>query len=362
MKCLIIAFHPRSMSHYVNAYEASMKAAGIPYDVVFWDRFSNGDLDKIDNEFTLHRICTLGGNKVKKIPAFIYFRNKLKYIIENDSYDKIVVLNTMPGILLSDILLKKYRNKYILDIRDYTYEKFRFYKYRVERLIDNSFFTAISSEGFKEFLGNSSKLVTNHNISNIEHLQNNKDAKGYESLKRKVYNIGFLGVVRYERENLKLITAFKNSDVLKFYYIGRMYPECKLREFCENNSVTNVAFKPEFSNEEKPELYKNIDMINAVYGSNSIEVTTALPNKLYDALIFKKPMLVSKNTYLSSIVDAYNLGVSIDIDNDNIKDVILNYINSDYSQEFFSGTEKFLKKVLLDQEIYKKRIDEFIRL
>ena len=108
--------------------------------------------------------------------------------------------------------------------------------------------------------------------------------------------------------------------------------------------------------------YKNIDMINDVYGSNSIEVTTALPNKLYDALIFKKPMLVSKNTYLSSIVDAYNLGVSINIDTDNIKDVILNYINHYNRQEFFSGTEKFLRKVLLDQEIYKKRIDEFIRL
>ena len=162
MKCLIIAFHPRSMTHYVNAYETAMKEAGVLYDVLFWDRFSNGDLDKINNEFTLHRVCTLGGNKVRKIPAFIYFRNKLKHIIENDSYDKIVVLNTMPGVLLSDILLKKYRNKYILDIRDYTYEKFRFYKYRVERLIDKSFFTAISSEGFKEFLGNSSKLVTNH--------------------------------------------------------------------------------------------------------------------------------------------------------------------------------------------------------
>lgn len=81
MKCLIIAFHPRSMSHYVNAYEASMKAAGIPYDVVFWDRFSNGDLDKIDNEFTLHRICTLGGNKVKKYPLLFIFEINLNILL-----------------------------------------------------------------------------------------------------------------------------------------------------------------------------------------------------------------------------------------------------------------------------------------
>lgn len=74
----------------------------------------------------------------------------------------------MPGFLLHDILLSKYSNNYILDIRDYTYEKYGFYLRIIHKLINNSSFTAISSRGFKKFLGESDKLVVNHNISNLE--------------------------------------------------------------------------------------------------------------------------------------------------------------------------------------------------
>ena len=48
-------------------------------------------------------------------------------------------------------------------------------------------------------------------------------------------------------------------------------------------------FKGEFKNEDKPEIYREIDFINAIYGNKSLEVTTALPNRLYDGILFKKP-------------------------------------------------------------------------
>lgn len=81
----------------------------------------------------------------------IYFRKTLKQIIEKGKYDRIVILNTLPGILLSDILLEKFESRYILDIRDYTYEKYGFYRNRVNQLIDHSFISTISSMGFYHF-------------------------------------------------------------------------------------------------------------------------------------------------------------------------------------------------------------------
>ena len=362
MKCLIIAFHPRPMTHYITAYENTLKKWNKPYDVVLWDRFSNSDLEKHDNEYILHRICTLGGSKIKKIPAFLYFRKQLKCIISDNCYDKIIVLNTMPGILLSDVLLTKYRGKYILDIRDYTYEKYFFYKKRVKRLIQESFFTAISSEGFKSFLGESKKLIINHNISNIgegmdESIDEINSKKGCYKQR---YTIGFLGVIRYEKENIKLINSFKDSDRFHFFYAGKMYPDCTIKEYCRIHGLKNVEFAPEFSNEDKPWLYKDIDIINAIYGNKMLEVKTALPNKLYDAVVFKKPILVSSGTYLSDVVEKYGLGISVDVDKDSVKEKLLKYLNDYDHKQFYLNAERFLRIVMAEQNEYIKKIETFV--
>ena len=171
MKFLIIAFHPRSMTPYAKQYEDAILKAGYNYDILFWDRFSNAPLEKKNNEFIFHRICTLGGNRLKKVYPFYLFRKTLTRIIANGKYDKIVILNTMPGFLLHDILLNQYKDRFILDIRDYTYEKFSFYLNTVHQLIRNSYFTTISSRGYKLFLGDNDKIIVNHNISNLEQLE-----------------------------------------------------------------------------------------------------------------------------------------------------------------------------------------------
>ena len=237
MKVLIAAFHPRTMTPYSKLYEDTIKGNGNDYDIVFWDRFSNAPLERSGNEFIIHRICTLGGKKYKKIPAFFYYRNTLKEIIRRGRYDRIIILNTMPGFLLSDVLLNQYKGHFVLDIRDYTYEKYSFYKNRVMKLINNSAFSTISSAGFLRFLEDSPKLMINHNISNLSGDFQAEPLKGKEKI-----TIGFIGVIRYEDINRGLINQLKNDLKFHFKYIGRVYPECHLKEYCEKEHFSNVSF------------------------------------------------------------------------------------------------------------------------
>ena len=291
MKFLIVAFHPRSMTPYAKQYEDAIMKAGQDYDILFWDRFSNAPLEKKENEFIFHRICTLGGNRLKKIYPFYLFRSTLKQIIKNGQYDKIIILNTMPGFLLHDILLDKYDNKFILDIRDYTYEKYSFYLNTVHKLIDHSYFTTISSQGFKRFLGENDKLVINHNISNLDEIVSTPTLR---KEKEKI-NVGFVGAVRYFSENATLLQDLKDT---KYHLIfnGREAADCHLEEFCQDEKISNVEFSGAFQNEEKPYLYQRIDIINSLYGNMKIEVQSSLPNRLYDALIFKKPIIATEQT------------------------------------------------------------------
>ena len=111
-----------------------------------------------------------------------------------------------------------------------------------------------------------------------------------------------------------------------------------------------------FNNSEKPSLYKQIDFVNAVYGYDTLITTTALPNKLYDCAIFKKPIIVSANTYLAEIVQRYDLGFAFDHKNDNLLDVLNDYLRRFDENTFKKGCDKFLRDVKKEQDNTINRI------
>lgn len=359
MKFLIVAFHPRSMTPYAQQYEDIIKKNGHDYDILFWDRFSNGCLEKKKNQFIFHRICTLGGNRLKKIYPFYLFRKTIKTIIKEGNYDKIIILNTMPGFLLHDILIKEYPNNYILDIRDYTYEKYKFYLHIVHDLIEHSFFTAISSRGFKKFLGESEKFVVNHNISNLEDVCKEPTL----DKKKAQVTIGFVGAIRYFEENAALIRSINMLKSIELLYVGRQLTDCHLDDYCKENGYTKVKFKGKFINAEKPSIYKNIDIINSLYGNQSMEVRVALPNRLYDALIFKKPILATQGTYLAQVVSENDIGLVVDDSKtytiEQYQNKLLNYIASFDPKKFVENANKLLSSVKREQDDFHKRISEF---
>lgn len=355
MRFLIIAFHSRNMTPYSKAYEQAIKDANCDYDILFWDRFTNAPLEKRGNEYIFHRICTLGGNRIKKIWPFYLFRKQVISIIKKSAYDKIIVLNTMPGFLIiHDVLLEKYKNKFILDIRDYTYEKYRFYYQTVRKLIESSYFTAISSPGFRKFLKDSPKLVINHNIGNCK-----SQHEIAENLKKEKIVIGFIGLVRFFDVNQRLIDSLANNPRFQLRYIGEEAKGCNLRAYCDRKKYNNVIFWGKFQNNDKNKLYEGVDIINSVYGNATLEVQTALPNRLYDCLLLKKPILVTNNTYLAKIVKQYGVGLILD-PNDSYADKIAEYVEQFNPQEFNDNATQLLEVVEREQCCYYSRIKDFI--
>lgn len=357
-KALIVAFHPRTMTPYSQLYEETAVTQGYTYDIVFWDRFKNAELERNGNEYIIHRICTLGGSKFKKIPAMYYFRKTVKQIIDRGAYDRIVILNTLPGVLLSDVLLQNYRGRYILDIRDYTYEKYGFYRNRVNHLIDESFISTVSSQGFYRFLKRekSAKVFQNHNISNV--LQKISEIPDFKE--KAQIRIGFVGAVRYERENAQLIEAFANDERFIVSYYGRFNEGCHLDIYCDRKKIQNVEFHGAFNNEEKPVIYKKIDIINSLYGNDTYDVLFLLPNRLYDSALFKKPIIVSSGTYLTEMVKKYGLGIVAD-NYTELKNKLLQYVDNFDSKKFNENCNRLLADVERDQCILQEQLRKFFK-
>lgn len=157
------------------------------------------------------------------------FKQQIEKVLRKEQYTHLIVLTTLPGVLIHKILLKQYADKYILDIRDYSYEKYSWYKKIVEKLIASSYFTAISSNGFKRFLPQSDKIITCHNIgSDFPEEKEVVDLKNKEKI-----TIGFVGGIRYFEENCKLINIFANNPKYSLAYVGRKNLDCDLEAYCE---------------------------------------------------------------------------------------------------------------------------------
>ena len=353
--CIIISMFSKTETPYANYYMDSLKKHGKSFDIVYFDRYLN-QKKELSNELVFSKYCPTGGNKLKKIVTMIKYFLYINKVASHKKYKRIIVLTTVPGIMLYRKLTKNFCGKYILDIRDYTYEKISIYRLMEKKLIQSSYMTVLSSRGFKKFLPKSDKYVISHNISNQyrKYLQESTDEK------KEKKKIGFVGSIRYYDENKRLIDLFSNNKKYQLDYYGTTTNDCELESYVKKTGINNVFFHGAFNNDDKPKIYKNIDIINSIYGIKGLETTTAVPNRFYDAAIYKKPIIVSKGTYLEKLVQKYNLGIAVDIYSNNIFDIIERFIESFDRKNFNLGCMKLLNDVEKDLLKYEECLEYFI--
>lgn len=353
MKVCIVAHVERTYLPYMNRYIKFFEDNNIDFDIICWQR-EDTKTEARSNEYNYFEPAQY--DAIGKIMAYQRYAKFVKDTIRKNKYDKIVVLTTVMAVSICRFLTKEYKGKYLFDIRDYTFEKFLPYKRIVDNLIKKSGLTTISSKGFMDFLDPSEKIVINHNMNF------NKTVETPAPLKNKqVINVGFVGQVRYYDENVELIKQLKNTFKYQLWYIGKPTADCDLEGYCAQNEITNVSFIGKYNNEQKPELYKSIDMVNSIYGDDSLEVTTALPNRLYEACLFKKPIISSKKTFLGEVIHQYKLGLVVDVEKDNVLSILDEYIENFNEEEFLKGCNQFIEDVKRDDDILFERLNEFIK-
>lgn len=352
MKVCIIGHTERNYLPYMEKYVRFFEENGVDYTIVCWQREEHPDAE---NPRQKDYFEAEQPGAYHKIRSYLRFKKYVLSVLKEGNFDRIVVLTTVPAVFLKGVLTRQYAGKYLFDIRDYSFEGFPPYRAIVNSLIRKSAFTTISSEGFYSFLDENEKIVMNHNITW------NEPAENPPALKEKqVISIGFVGGVRYFEENTALIEKLKNTFRYQLWYIGKPAPGCDLESYCKANGVTNASFIGKYRNEQKPELYRTIDMINSIYGSDSLEVTTALPNRLYEACLFQKPIISSKGTYLGDVIEHFQLGLAIDVENDDVKALLDNYVEQFDPADFSAGCSTFLQLVRGDEEKLKQKLNEFI--
>ena len=350
---LLINFFSKNESGYVEHYLKKIEENHLSYDSIYFERYSKDTVAK-ENEILFKEYCPTGGSRVKKIGIMSRYASLVRKAADPKKYRGIIVFTTVPSIMLMDILTKKFDGRYILDIRDYTHESISLYKKMVGKIVKHSFRTVISSKGFLSFLPPSDKYTVVHNIG-----KGFREAEKARGFGRKPVNIGFVGSIRYYKENVKLLEQMKNDPDYRLVYYGTTTLDCDLKSYCEEHGVRNAEFFGKYRNSEKDAIYQNIDLVNSVYGTESTETVTLTPNRLYDAALYKIPIVASKGTFLAQLIENYGLGCSVDLDKENLPEKLNAYIKDFSAKEFTESCGKFLADVREEMTEFENAVGAF---
>ena len=339
---------------YFQIYEKTIIDSGCSFDVVLWNR------NLVSETCCGHVFAYDVGDKandknVLKIFKYFGFYRFAKKIIKKEKYDKIIFLDTSSFtlIFMRHFLKRNYYKQYWVDVRDYTFEKNPFYKKMLESALKNAYMFDVSSRGFFEFLPPLKNYCVTHNID-FETIEN---IKTYSESKSDKIRISFIGNVRYYDLNKRLLVCLKNDDrfLVQFYGVGSE----TLEQFCLSEGIKNVSFIGRFDRSMTPILYQQTDLINNIYGNKTMEVRTALSNKLYYSIFLNKPILVSPDTFLASVVEKYNLGFAVDFSSDNLANDLYNW----YTQRNGTDDEKrlsIIESIINDYNDYILKLKNFI--
>lgn len=248
---------------------------------------------------------------LNRIPLYC---KKIKEIIRNYNPNDTVLYLFGFDMALA-LLLATRRYKYIYEEADltYTYLKNSFVRNCLKAidkfLITKSYKTVFTSDGFVQFHYNG-KVP-----DNVYVLPNklNKNVESVTLLPHKEFDkehliIGFVGSPRF-KSIYNFISVFcKTYPQYEFHVFGgpisekfetlKKYSNCYLHGFFQNPH-------------DLPTIYSKIDMVLSTYDAEFENVRYAEPNKLYEAIYFETPIIVSSGTFLAEKVEKLKIGFNI---------------------------------------------------
>lgn len=319
--CIVAALsQPRCIKRIKSLYES-----GYEIDVYGYRR-GLYEVNEYPSEIKVNELgfAVSGKGYIKK---FLNNLKNIKEIIKKYPSDTIFYGFSF-DIALSLLLHKR---KFIYEISDIIYAYYNsqilkgIFRSIDKKIIKKSLFTVMTSEGFKNY------LFPNSNVDNVI-IQPNKVSPLLKKIDRKIKEFNnnkiifaYIGAFRYPN------TIFRFARI-----IGEFFPNYEYHFYGNSNltplvmelteKYSNIKYFGAFKSPEDLEnIYSNVDVITACYDNTGLNEQIAEPNKLYEAICFCCPIIVSENTFLGEKVNKLKVGYVINPNND---ECIINFIDS----------------------------------
>ena len=338
---------------FVNIYTKILDNEKVDYDIISWNKEGNENLGMQFNKQYKRK-----GRLAKFIPYF-EFASFVKKTVRQNRYDKLIVFTPQVAIFLCNFLEKYYKGRYIFDYRDLSIEQMFLFKLPFKKVLRNSYANVISSPGFKRCLPIGFNYLLSHNFD-IDAVRRTLNEENDTPLETKHVNVLTIGGIRDYSSNIEVVKALANKENLLLQFVGKGSAAGRIEYYAKENGVKNIEFEGFYPKEKEGGYIKQATFLNIFY-PRIITHDTALSNRFYNALIYRRPMIVTKNTTQGDYVEQNKLGLSL-CNCDNLDMKIKDYLNSFDYNSFKVQCNELLKDFLQDYNLWECRVKEFLRL
>lgn len=303
--CIISTVAPRQMSMY-SIYTRYFMKHGIKYDLIYLDRFSGSDSVKSENTF---RFDMKDRGRLSRYFSYYSFSKYAKRTVRSNKYDYLIIWNEMTAGWMSRFLVKEYKKRYCINIRDLFDENYILTKLIQPKLnlaIKYSDFNTVSSKGYIKFLP-PAEYIEIHSLNEDfcvrkKGIQNKKDGEHL--------TIMYVGNIRFLEKLKAFLDLFKNDDRFSVVIAGS--GSSSIEEYCKSIGAKNVSFIGTFLKEETSEVISKADILYNLYGTENNCLRTALSQKLYLAISMRIPILVYNKTSMYDYANECGLAFGIE--------------------------------------------------
>ena len=284
--------------------------AGVEVEVFGFQRIRN---IKLDLKFQVNCLGSIdeGASYIKRNRAYM---KALPIIRKYNSDDNVLFYLFGLDLALPLVMFGKVKN-YVYEESDLIHTKFksramvRLFERIDKWIIRKSKVSVMTSEGFLIYhYGQSERpanvcVLPNKLNRRCLTLPNKQRTLDFNHL-----TVGFVGFYRYDSVyNFLKVTAefFPQIEVRLFGANNGWSPEM-LKVLC---NMANVKDMGSFKNpDELARVYSQIDIVVSTYDIIDDNPRYAEPNKVYEAIFYETPIIVTTNTYLANKVETLGIG------------------------------------------------------
>ncbi|MBJ9983225.1 glycosyltransferase family 4 protein [Bacillus sp. S72] len=323
MRIVFLRSNPVNPDPRVEKEVNTLIGLGHKASILAWNRTVNKDEDLKNGELHLQNgsvpiryfniKATFGGG-IKNIFSLILFLIcQIVWLIKHRKNYDVIHACDFDTVIPAYICAKLFRKKYVYDIFDYYVEAYHvpsFLKNTVEKLdicmINNSNAVIIANENRLQQIAKSTpeNLYIVHNSPDVKfNLSVEPDVIIKPSNRLKFVYVGILGKGRMLEE---IIDMFGHHPEWELHIGGFGELESYVIDRAHENA--NIFFYGKIPYAKTLKLESECDVLFAVYDPSVPNHRYSSPNKLYEALMLGKPIIVAEGTGIDELVKQNDIG------------------------------------------------------
>lgn len=235
---------------------------------------------------------------------------------------EVIYADGLDSLLIASKYKKNHNAKLFYDVADlreaYIEEPKRLIKKLINNVIkkterkcfSNVDYLVVTSEKFYSVYYH--RLISEDKLIFIPNAPDKEVFEDYHKKEDGDFTIGFIGGIRY-LEQMKMLVDAADKCGCKVLFAGAGGTSSDYEEiskYCFGKEWVSFTGKYDYK-KEIAGLYGKVDCVYAVYNADNPNVRIALPNKLYESVYCRLPILVAKGTYLSELVEKWGVGISV---------------------------------------------------